>query len=167
MPYRSAFTFLAVVTTLMTGAAAAGAEVPQSRITPPHEGRISPLQLSAQGTAAADEAALKAVLRAWRKTEDYRESRRSRTMGIVLLAVSGATVPVGAASLVSMAGRSSGSTDGAGGMFDLVGAGLLAVGGVSLMVGIPLFVRGVTAKPPMTMPAVQIGSRSASLTWTF
>ena len=147
----------------MTGAAIAGAEVPQSRIAPPHETRLNPLQYAPQGTPALDEEAMKAALPAWRKTAEGRSARRSRTAGIVLFAVSGFALPMGGLWMYS----SSRPDNGMSGPVGEIGAGLLAIGGLSLLIGLPLFINGVTAKPPAAVPAVQVGSRSASLSWSF
>jgi hypothetical protein len=163
MPYNRRLTALTILTALMTGSAIAGAEVPQSRVAPPHEVRMNPLQYSAQEDPASDEQALKAALPAWRKTAEYRSARRSRTAGIVLLSVSAAALPLGGVWLASSGSGSSGMS----GWADMIGTGFLAVGGLSLLIGLPLLVNGVTAKPPAAMPAVQVGSRSASLVWSF
>ena len=160
MTYRRTLAALGVFTALTTGAAIAGAEVPQSRIAPPHETRLKPLQ---SGTTTLDDETMKAARQAWSKTAEGRSARRSRTAGIVFLAVSGFALPMGGLWMYS----SSNPDNGMSGPVGEIGAGLLAIGGLSLLIGIPLFVDGVTAKPSAAVPAVQVGSRSASLTWSF
>lgn len=159
MTYRSTLAAFTVFTALTTGAAIAGAEVPQSRIAPPHEVRLEPLPYSPYRTTALDAEARKA----WRESADGRSARRSRTAGIVLFAVSGFALPIGGLWMYS----SRNPDNGMSGPVGEIGAGLLAIGGLSLLVGIPLFVNGVTAKPSAAVPAVQVGSRSASLSWSF
>jgi hypothetical protein len=160
MTYRRTLTALTVFTALTASAAIAEAEVPQSRIAPPHEDRLKPLQ---NGTTPLDDEGMKAARLAWRKTPEGRSARRSRTAGIVLFAVSGFALPIGGLWMYS----SSNPDNGMSGPVGEIGAGLLAIGGFSLLIGIPLFVNGVTAKPSAAVPAVQVGSRSASLTWSF
>lgn len=163
MTYKATLTALAALTALMTGTAIAGAEVPQSRVAPPRELRLDPTHYTPQERAAADEAALKAALPAWRKTEEGRSARRSRVAGIVLLSVSGFALPMGGMWMYSV----NNPTNGMSGQGGLIGAGFLAVGGLSLLIGLPLFIDGVKAKPPAAAPAIQVGSQGASLGWSF
>ena len=100
-----------------------------------------------------------------RRSDELREARQLRRIGIVLVSVGGGATVLGTLSLVAgMTTRFEGSIAGSE---KVVGAGLLAVGGLSLAIGIPSLVQGVSATRASTMPLVQVGPTSASLVWSF
>jgi hypothetical protein len=135
---------------------AARAEVPQSRVASPAENRVGPREPD------RDEAGQRRFLSPQERAVAHREARRMRSAGIAFTSIGLGFVPLG--SMFFYAGRKEG---GLSGPTDLIGGALLGIGGLSLVMGIPMMIGGVRESRATAMPTIQIGPKSGSLTWTF
>jgi hypothetical protein len=153
------FTFLCALpalTLLALAPTSARAEVPQSHVTPPTENHVGPRERD------RDESEQRLILSPGERAAAHRSARRTRTAGIVFTSIGLGFLPLGSTFL--LAGRKEG---GMSGPVDLIGATLVGVGGFSLLMGIPMLIGGVRDTRATAMPAIQIGPKSGSLTWTF
>jgi hypothetical protein len=152
---------LPILAVLTIASASARAEVPQSRVLPPKEDRLGPRERALQEDEGKRVAEKEANPGQW--IAAHRTARRMRSAGIALTAVGLTFAPLGGTLLAESLSKPRGETP----WGTLLGGGMLAIGGLSLTVGIPMLVSGVSGSRAAVMPAIQVGPRSAALTWSF
>jgi hypothetical protein len=150
---------VAVVAVVATGSVTAAAEVPTSRVVPPqplHE--LPPLQVVWTTPAERDA-----------KIAAYHAAREFRSAGIALVSVGCTFLPLGIAELVDARHNRATGRDVSGSRANMtIGSILTTIGGVPLVLGLPMLFYGVSVKkPPVMVPYAQVGVSGGSLGWSF
>ncbi|MEP7120298.1 MAG: hypothetical protein ABJE95_05290 [Byssovorax sp.] len=156
------FRALPALAVLATASISARAEVPQSHVVAPKEDRQSPRERELQEADARRK--VDKAIPGGRWVTAHREARRQRTVGIVFTSIGGFFTPVGALVLIDGKGKPGGGLTGWG---SVIGGTILGIGATSLVIGIPMLVTGISESQARLVPTVQVGPRSAGLTWSF